>query len=283
MMIKRKLIGVDIGGTKIKAGLIIDNQIVEKYEIKTPSDKSKEEVLKSIADCIHHVYTPEVEGIGIGVPGMVDIKNGIVKYVNNIPTWKEVKLKEYLEKIFNIPVLVNNDANCFVAGEKYFGKAQALNNIVGITLGTGLGGGIIINNHLHNGLGTGAGEVGYLPYKDSIFEHYCSSQFFHTFHQTTGVEIYERIKAGDKQAQEIMDEFGHHLGELIKVITYLLAPESIVFGGSISQSFHLFEKSMWNTINTFPFKTSINGLEVYATELNDMAVLGAAALYLNSL
>lgn len=282
-MKQRKLIGLDIGGTKIKAGLIVDNQIIEKHEVKTPSGENKGAVLKSIAECIDHIISPDVEGIGIGVPGMVDVKNGIVKYVNNIPAWKEVRLKEYLEHIFNIPVLVNNDANCFVAGEKYFGKAQAHKNIVGITLGTGLGGGIIINNHLHNGLGSGAGEVGYIPYKDTIFEHYCSSQFFNNFHQTTGVEIYQKIKAGDQQAQVIMDEFGHHLGELIKVIGYILAPEAIVFGGSISKSFPLFQKRMWETIHTFPFKTSIDGLQVYPSELNDMAVLGAAALYLNSL
>ncbi|MCK5774693.1 MAG: ROK family protein [Bacteroidales bacterium] len=282
-MVTHKLIGVDIGGTKIKAGLIIDNEIVDVHEIKTPSDKDKEKVLKSISECIAQIMTPEVEGIGIGVPGMVDIKNGIVKYVNNIPSWKEVGLKDYLENIFNIPVLVNNDANCFVAGEKYFGKAQQLKNIVGITLGTGLGGGLIINDTLHNGLGTGAGEIGYLPYKDTFFEHYCSSQFFDKFHHTTGLALSERIISGDKQAQLIMDEFGRHLGELVKVITYILAPEAIVFGGSISKSFVFFEKSMWQTIHTFPFKTSIKGLQVFASEKNDMAVLGAAALYLNSL
>jgi len=282
MIASQKIIGLDIGGTKIKVGLIIDHKIVEVHEIKTPSDKDKVLVLKRISECISEVITPDVEGIGIGVPGMVDIENGIVKYVNNIPSWKEVRLKEYLEKIFNIPVLVNNDANCFVAGEKYFGKVQNHKNIVGITLGTGLGGGLIINGVLHNGLGTGAGEVGYLPYKDTIFEHYCSSQFFDKFHQTTGFELSEKIKAGDPQAQLIMDEFGSHLGELIKVIIYLLAPEAIVFGGSISKAFQYFEKSMWETVHTFPFKTSIDGLQILASDKNDMAVLGAAALYLNS-
>jgi len=278
-----KLIGVDIGGTKINACRIEQGNIIDQNIIKTPAQESKEFVLESLADSIKTLLKSDVKGIGIGVPGMVDPERGIVKQVQNIPSWKEVHIKQFLEEKFNIPVFVNNDANCFVAGEKYFGIGQNFHHFLGITLGTGLGGGIIIHDTLYNGLGNGAGEIGYLPYKDSIFEHYCSSQFFSKFHHTTGIDISNKIEQGNQDAQKIMDEFGFHLGELVKRICNILAPEAIIFGGSISKSFHTFENSMWENIQTFPFPSIIKDLKILQSNVKDTAVLGAAALYYNSL
>jgi len=278
-----KLIGVDIGGTKMKAAYIENSSVTKQHIIQTPAQESKDYVLNSLAACIEEVLTPEVKGIGVGVPGMVDTANGIIQQVLNIPSWKEVKLKEYLENRFHIPVFINNDANCFAAGEKYFGQAKDYSNFLGITLGTGVGSGIIINDNLYNGVNAGAGEIGYLPYKDSIFEHYCSSQFFSKFHHTTGIEVYKKILTGDTLAQEIMDEFGYHIGELIKRIVYVLAPEAVILGGSISKSFNLFEKSMLESIAEFPFPSIVQDLKVKTSQLDDISVLGAAALYYNSL
>lgn len=282
-MKETKLIGVDIGGTKINTCRIENNRIVEQKLVKTPAQESKEFVLETIVASIKNVMTADVKGIGVGVPGMVDPLLGIVKQVQNIPSWKDVQLKQYLENEFQIPVFVNNDANCFAAGEKYFGHAKKINHFIGITLGTGLGGGIIIHDTLYNGMGTGAGEIGFLPYKDGIFEHYCSSQFFSKFYQTTGLEVYNRVLQGDAKAQDIMNEFGFYLGELIKQICSILAPEAIILGGSISKSFSTFEKSMWDNIHTFPFPSVIKNLKVLASDVDDISVLGAAALYYNSL
>jgi len=278
-----KLIGVDIGGTKMNTCRIEQGKIIDQNIIKTPARESKEYVLESLAESIKSLLKPDVKGIGIGVPGMVDPDRGIVKQVQNIPSWKEVHLKQFLEEKFHIPVFVNNDANCFVAGEKYFGLGQKFHHFLGITLGTGLGGGIIIHDTLYNGLGNGAGEIGYLPYKDSIFEHYCSSQFFAKFHQTTGLEVYNRVLQGDADAQDLMNEFGFHIGELIKQICNVLAPEAVILGGSISKSFSAFEKSMWQNIRTFPFPSVIKNLKVLPSNADDISVLGAAALYYNSL
>jgi len=278
-----KLIGVDIGGTKINTCRIEQGKIIDQNIIKTPAQESKEYVLESLAESIKSLLKPDVKGIGIGVPGMVDPERGIVKQVQNIPSWKEVHLKQFLEEKFNIPVFVNNDANCFVAGEKYFGLGQKFHHFLGITLGTGLGGGIIIHDTLYNGLGNGAGEIGYLPYKEGIFEHYCSSQFFGKFHQTTGLEVYNKVLQGDAYAQDLMNEFGYHIGELIKQICSVLAPEAVILGGSISKSFSAFEKSMWQNIRTFPFPSVIKNLKVLPSNADDISVLGAAALYYNSL
>lgn len=278
-----KLIGVDIGGTKINTCRIENNRIVEQKLLKTPAQESKEIVLETIALSIRNLITDDVKGIGVGVPGMLDPGLGIVQQVQNIPSWKEVHLKQYIENEFKIPVFVNNDANCYAAGEKYFGHAKNFRNFLGITLGTGLGGGIMINDTLYNGMGTGAGEVGYWPYKEGVFEHYCSSQFFSNFYQTTGLEVYNRVLQGDKEAREIMNEFGFHIGELIKQICNILAPEAIILGGAISKSFKVFEKSMWENIHTFPFPSVIKDLKVLANNVDNIAVLGAAALYYDSL
>lgn len=120
---------------------------------------------------------PEVAGIGVGVPSVVDSEEGIVYNVANIPSWAEVPLKRLLQERFSVPVYINNDSNCFALGVKLFGEGRKYRNLVGMTIGTGVGTGIIINGELYSGQNTGAGEIGSLPYLSHDFEHYCSSGF----------------------------------------------------------------------------------------------------------
>ena len=116
--------------------------------------------------------------IGIGVPTIVDAQAGIVYDATNIASWKEVPLKALLEERFHVPVAVENDCNCFALGESRFGAGRNYTDMVGVTIGTGIGSGIIIDRKLYGGLYRGAGEIGTLPYRDTDFEHYCSSFFF---------------------------------------------------------------------------------------------------------
>ncbi|MBC8491251.1 MAG: ROK family protein, partial [Candidatus Marinimicrobia bacterium] len=177
-MLDKTIIGVDLGGTKIQVGRIRQNKIEQEFYRPISADEEEEIVLTEVIEAIEQVYTKDVDSIGVGVPGIVDVERGIVYDIVNIPSWKEVFLKDRLEARFDCPVYVNNDANCFVLGEKYFGKARSFANIVGITLGTGFGAGIIINNHLYVGKNCGAGEFGMVSYNDRNYEYYCSSQFF---------------------------------------------------------------------------------------------------------
>ena len=144
----RKIVGVDMGGTKIHTALICGKSIISEYIIDSPSKESEKKVVDRLIESIEMVFHPDCEGIGVGVPSIVDPKKGIVYDVFSIPSWKEVYLKEILENHFKVPVHVNNDSNCFVLGEKFFGKGEAYSNFVGITLGTGLGSGVIIDNKL---------------------------------------------------------------------------------------------------------------------------------------
>ncbi len=282
-MIKKSVIGVDLGGTNVIAGRINDSKIVENDKKEIKSDGNKEVIVDMIIGSIESVYDPDVVGIGIGVPSLVDLEKGIVYNVQNIPSWKKVPLKKIVEEHFNLPVYINNDANCFAVGEKYFGKGKKYRNMVGITLGTGIGTGIIINNKLYSGSNCGAGEFGSLPYGDGIIEDYCSGKFFNCIHNSTGREVFKRAKEGDKEALKIFKQFGNFLGDAIIAILFSVDPEAIIFGGSVSKSFKYFKDSLWKKLQSFPYKRSIENLAIEKSENDNIALLGAAALYMDAL
>jgi len=277
-----KLIGVDLGGTKITAALIEDQKITKQYTCPTPFDQEKLVVVDAISKAISQVYAPDILGIGIGVPGPVDLENNLVLDVTNIPSWDVVPLKQLLEDRFPKPVFVNNDANCFALGEKHFGKGKPYRNFVGVTIGTGMGAGIIINNHLYSGQLCGAGEFGNVYYLDSNIENYCSGMFFRN-RNLSGSEQAEKAKAGDIHAQKLFDELGVHIAHGLGNILFALAPEAIILGGSVSQSFPLFEKSMRKTFEYFPYQRIYRDLKIEVSDDANMAVLGASSLVIDSI
>ncbi|UCS93083.1 ROK family protein [Echinicola marina] len=274
----RLILGLDIGGTSINAGLLKDGKLIEKKVIPTPSHAPQEVILSTIAEFISSYFSYDIEGIGIGIPGLIDSKNGIVYNLENIPAFTKVALKKYLEEKLNKPVFINNDANCFALGEYKFGSASKYNHVVGITLGTGIGTGIITNNSLYTGFICGAGEWGGVPYMDSNFENYCGSKFFNTFHEATAKDLAEKAAKGDKKALDVFKEYGTHLGNLIKYILFTYAPEAVVIGGSISKAYPYFSESMHETVNTFPYKSISDHLEIYTSTVEDAAIMGATAL-----
>lgn len=281
-MIEKSIIGVDLGGTKVMAGRINGNIIVTENKKEIKSDSKQDAIIEMIINSIESVYSSEVIGMGIGVPSLVDLNQGIVYDVQNIPSWKKVPLKKIVEKRFNIPVYVNNDANCFAVGEKYFGKGKKFSNLVGVTLGTGIGTGIIINNRLYSGSNCGAGEFGSLPYGDGIMEDYCSGKFFSCLHNTNGEEVFQRAEEGDSEALEIFKQYGNYLGDAVIAILYSVDPEAIIFGGSVSKSFKYFKDSLWKKLENFPYKRSIKKLVVEESGNHNIALLGAGALYLEA-
>lgn len=269
-------IGVDLGGTNIRAALVEGQTIVRKAKAACPAKGSCEEVLETVAGLIEEVMCEGVESIGIGVPSVVDTRRGIVYNVANIPSWVEVPLKDILEKRFGIPVNVNNDSNCFTLGESRFGKGQGYESMVGVTLGTGVGSGIIIDGKLYEGRNAGAGEVGCLYYLDKDYESYCSTPFF-VANNTSGAELSAKAEAGDAEAIALWNEFGCHLGELAKAILFAYDPEAIVFGGGIAAGHPHFEAAMRERIQTFPYETG-KDVKILFSEDGDMALYGASAL-----
>jgi len=278
----KSVIGVDMGGSKILAGRVRSQTISSEWKVTTPADESEQVVVHAVISAIEQVFDGTCEGIGVGVPGVVDAERGIVYDVLAIPSWKKVHLKEKLELHFRRPVFVNNDSNCFTLGEKYFGKGKKFKHLVGMTLGTGLGAGIIVNDKLYNGSNCGAGEFGSIPFKGSILEDYCASRFFKNNYGIEGHEAFHLAASGDPRAEEIFDDFGKNIGFAVKMIMFSVDPQAILMGGSISEAFPFFRRSMFDSLADFPYAHSVDHLVIEKSELKSSAILGAGALVFES-
>lgn len=272
-------LGIDIGGHAIKGGLLQEKELYNKQQAPITGNENTREFTNTLKSFISNYTTETLQGIGIGIPGLVNPETGIVYDIQNIPLLKEIHLKHALESEFKIPVFINNDANCFALGENYFGFGTQYKNFLGVTLGTGLGTGVIIKNKLYSGTYCGAGEIGMLPYKNGIIEHYAGSFFFKN-NGTTGAIAYQKALENDENSIALFNEFGQHLGEAVTIMLHTYAPEAVVFGGSIANAYPFFKKTLHKKIALFPFKKQISAFKIHISQKADMGILGAAALCL---
>lgn len=273
------IIGIDLGGTNISAGLVIRNELQKISSRKINAYGSAEEVLEELFSVTDELMNDSVTSIGIGVPGLVDIEKGLVFDVVNIPSWKEIALRKWMEERYHLPVSINNDANCFALGEFYFGKGKDCHSMIGLTIGTGLGSGLILNKKLYSGKNCGAGELGMISYLDKYYEYYASGQYFKNVYQMDGEVVFKNALKGDTKAIKMYEEMGAHLGNAIRMILYALDVELIILGGSVRHAYSYFSKTMWQQINTIAFQKSARGLRIEISELENSGVLGAAALF----
>src|ERR1041385_2411440 len=211
-MSNETILGVDLGGTNVRTGLITSNNLSSTLSQRINSAGSVEEVLAQLFSLIDRSINSSVKAVGIGVPGLVDTGKGIVYDVVNIPSWKEVPLRDVIEERYHVPVFINNDANCFALGEFYFGKGRGSESMIGVTLGTGLGSGIIINKKLYEGKNGGAGEFGMIDYLDKYYEYYASGQFFQNVYKIDGETVFKNAQEGYRNAYKLYSELGTHLG-----------------------------------------------------------------------
>jgi len=278
-----KVIGIDLGATNVRGAVVTDGALSDIISARIHSSGTVDEVLNDIYNVVDALIDVSVKAIGIGVPSVVDVEQGIVYDVQYIPSWVEVPLKKHMEARYGIPVFVNNDANCFAAGEYHFGENRKVNSMIGLTVGTGLGAGVIINGKLYAGSNCGAGEFGFFNYLGNILEFYCSGSFFQNVHHTDGGEAFERALKGDATALGWYTELGTHLGYAIKMIMYAYDPQLIVLGGSVSKAYSLFQKTMWEEIRTFAYQKSVERIRVETSGLTNSGILGAAALYFDAI
>ncbi|WP_128545150.1 ROK family protein [Larkinella soli] len=271
-------IGVDLGGTNIRAGLVLDGSIVRQTAVPLRQKESLPATLAQLTRLIRPLTEFPVKSIGIGVPSVVDVERGIVYNVVNIPSWEEVALRDILENEFSLPVIVNNDVNCFTLGEHRYGLARTYRSVVGMAIGTGLGSGIIIDNRLYTGHNCGAGEIGMLPYLDRNFEYYACNNFFESLHGLSALEAGQAAGRGDARALKLWAEFGTHLGFAIKAVLYAYDPEVIVLGGSVSKAYSFFEGAMFEALEDFAWPESLRRLKIFQSQNEQITLLGAAAL-----
>jgi glucokinase len=272
------VIGVDLGGTKVAAGRVRNGKIEQLARHDVPAHEDRDTVLSAVFDTIAEVVTPGVSAIGFGAPSVVDVTEGVVREVGNIPSWTEVPLKAELESRFGISAAVDNDANAFALGEFVFGAGRDYRHLVGMTLGTGLGTGVVMDGRLLHGANCGVGELGKSPHKGLMLQGWCASPYFPREWNTTGDELYTRARGGDADAVAAWQAYGEELSVGVALALYAYDPEVVVLGGSIASAFDLFEGGMRRGLVGFAYPHIVERVRIVPSELGHAAVLGAAAL-----
>ncbi|HOM26628.1 MAG TPA: ROK family protein [bacterium] len=307
----KKAIGIDIGGTYIKAGLVNESgKILKKQQFPTLAEKNdREVVLYQIEKSIEFAYEEEVEGIGIGTPGVVD-DQGIVYEAPNLPSWDNLNLKKIFEDKFKKKVVVENDVNTIAWGEYLFGAGKGSNTMICITLGTGLGGGIVKDGKLLRGGKYSAIEIGHITidYKGPkckcgnigcierfVGRDYIVERAIKGIKEGKKTKIYELVNGdlqkitpktiseaynlGDEFAESIWIDVGVCLGAMFTSLVNLLNPDVIVIGGGISQAGKILFDTVEKTIKERAMKILTQNLKVLPAGLGvDAGIVAAGAL-----
>lgn len=254
---KKLRIGIDIGGTNIKIGLVNEEQqLVAMKEIPTRAERPAEELIAGLADEVklflkeQGMTTEMCSSAGVGMPGMVDKKNGIVRYSNNIP-WEQVPLAQLLSEKLSLPVQIANDADCAALGEVAAGAAKNCENAIMITLGTGVGGGVILDGKIFEGRIGGGCELGHMVIVKNGVQCTCGRRgCLESYASATALkriskeafgrdinpkELFELADAGDVTAKNVIAEYIENLAIGIINIVNIFRPEMVLLGGGISR------------------------------------------------
>ena len=244
-----KIIGIDIGGTTIKADLYDDfgTSLNQFKEIETiiDYDLGTNQILNQVCDLIgEYILNYSIDGVGISTAGVVNANTGEIIYAGyTIPGYIGVNFTSEIEKRFGLSTFVENDVNCAALGELWKGQAKDKKNVVMVTIGTGIGGSIIVNGQIVNGFNYTAGEVGYIPVGNSDWQSKASTTaLIHLYQKKslktnqTGRTFFTDLSSGDKIAKETFEIFVENLTKGLLTISYLLNPEILILGGGILDS-----------------------------------------------
>jgi len=285
------VIGIDLGGTAIKLGRFLqDGTCLQQTTVPTPQPPHPEAVAELLGIAVQEIDPEQTSGaIGIGTPGPTDATGRIALIAINLLGWRNVPLADLLEAKIGLPTFVANDANCAGLGESWLGAGRNVNNLILLTLGTGVGGAIIINNQLFTGAYGAAGELGLItlnPHGDpcnsgnhgSLEQHLCV-QAIQRRTQKTPAELGKLAAAGDKTALTFWEAYGRDLGAGLASLIYVLTPEAIIIGGGISASAEFFLPATWQEIEKRVVSISRMNLQLLTAELGNQAgMVGAAKL-----
>lgn len=286
------VLGIDIGGTAIKLGRFDHTgQGLQFLTIATPQPATPDAILNTIVAAIPTIDpNQQAKSIGIGTPGPTDVTGRIARLAINLPGWANVPVADRMEAELKIPCTVGNDGNCAALGEQWQGAGRHYQNIVMLTLGTGVGGGIILNGQLFIGHNGAAGELGSISFNPD--GHSCNSGNHGSLEQQLCIGSIVRrsgkdpallgqlAKAGDPDALAFWECYGRDLGIGLTTLIYVLNPEAIVIGGGISGSSEFFFKSAMLEIQT-RVSTPSQGTQLLKAELGNQAgMYGAAKLAL---
>ena len=308
----RYCFGADIGGTTVKLGLFTPGgEVVKKWEIPTRKEDKGSHILPDIADSIkaemeeRNLDRDNIIGIGVGAPGPVD-KDGIIYKAVNLG-WGVLNIKQELNKLTNLPVRAGNDANVAALGEMWKGGGEGFKDLVVVTLGTGVGGGVIIDGKVVAGYNGGGGEIGHIHIEDNeeetcgcgnrgCLEQYTSATGVVRLanrrlkkdntdsvlrkEEVTAKTVFDAVKAGDPLAVEIAEEFGRYLGKGLACIAGVVNPEVFVIGGGVSKAGQVIIDYVQKYYRQYVFHASQDARFKLATLGNDAGIYGAARLVL---
>ena len=310
-------IGIDLGGTNIKIGIVNeDNKIVAKTSIPTFAKRPYEQILEDMGVAVLHllqesnILLEECVSVGVGCPGIVDAKTGIVIYSNNI-VWKDVPVVQELKKYINLPIAISNDANCAALGEVLAGAAKNCQNAVLLTLGTGVGSGIIIDGKIFEGGHFGGAEFGHTVIisdgeqctcgRKGCFEAYASAVALirdtkraildnsnclmaglcqNDLDKVNGQLAFEAMKQGDEVAKVVVEKYIEYLSIGIANLVNIFRPDKVLIGGGVCNQ----GKILTEAINEYIRKNCFGGTMVFVPKVqvaelgNDAGIIGAAGL-----
>lgn len=311
-MMKKYCFGVDVGGTTVKMGLFsIDGEVLDKWEIKTHTENGGADIIPDIASAVEAkleekgIPKEEVAGVGYGIPGPID-EDGIVPHTANLG-WGYKEVSKELEELTGLPCKGGNDANVAALGEMWKGGAAGYKNVVMVTLGTGVGGGIIIGGKILTGSNGAGGEIGHLHVDDNIPGHCgCGNQgCLEQVASATGIvnlayqalsasdkpsvlregevtakTVFDAVKADDPLAKEVAECFGKYLGTALANIAAVTDPQAIVIGGGVSKAGPILLTYVEKYYQKYCFKSCKNVKFALATLGNDAGIYGSAKLVL---
>lgn len=318
---QKYIIGVDLGGTNIKVGLVKaeDGEILNSFSIKTESEKGSSDTFDRIASFIEEIIKKEnltkedILGLGMGIPGPV-INNEIVSFFANFPWENNLNVAEELKKRTGLKVKLDNDVNVITLGEAWTGAAQGYKNVLGVALGTGIGGGLVINGHLFGGTSGGAGEIGHIKVEENGKLCGCGQKgCWEAYASATGLEreavsrlkvnknnlvwkkiegdmtkleakhIFDAAKEGDEFALELVDYETRYVALGLSSVLNVINPEIVVIGGGVSLAGNILFNGIKKKIKENTLVPILGGLKdiVPAKLGNDAGIVGAAALILD--
>ena len=309
---KKYVFGVDVGGTTVKMGLFnVDGEVLDKWEIKTRTENGGEAILPDIAAAANAkmeekgIAKEEVAGLGIGIPGPID-EEGVVPHTANLG-WGYKEVSKELSELTGLPCKGGNDANVAALGEMWKGGAAGYKNVVMVTLGTGVGGGIIIGGKILTGSNGAGGEIGHLHVDDNIpgqcgcgnkgcLEQVASATGITNLAnqalaasdkpsmlregEVSAKTVFDAVKAGDELAKEVAERFGKYLGTALANITAVTDPQAIVIGGGVSKAGPILLEYVEKYYQQYCFKSCKNVKFALATLGNDAGIYGCAKLEL---
>ena len=296
-MVEKAILGIDLGGTKIMSGLIsVNGEMLGKpYIVPTGGKDPEKIIINRIFNAIEETLLnarlkiTDISGIGIGATGPLDMKEGLILECPFLPTLNYFPLRKTIQEKFDIPVFLDNDANCFALGECFFGAGHEHKIVLGYTLGTGLGCATVINKNIYAGATQHACEIWPSPYRNETIEDFVSgrgiSQMYREFDgkKRSAREIAELAFNGDKYAKQTWEEFGEHLAYAISWGINTVDPDIVILGGSIANAMDLFGPTMEGFLRKYLCPLPAEKTKVVQTQLGDHAgLIGAACLVLQA-